>query len=171
MRQLEKLFELSDSVAETADRCVRVAVVLLLAVISIFMITRVLLRYVLLMSIIWIAEATGFLLAYVAFWGASICLRADRHIKVDFLVRKMSERGQLIMSILAMGLVVYLSIFLITGGWDYATRVAGRLTLSGVFQETHARLSVATGGVFLLIQSANNLLQQLRKLILTFLPA
>lgn len=111
------------------NRCLRLAdtiLAVLLGVIVIVMFAQVFFRYALNNSLSWSEEIVRFLFIWLTFFGAALNIRDQWHIRVDFFVNRLPERGSRWVFLAGSVLVLVFLLFLVGGGfvWVYYTEGA-----------------------------------------------
>ena len=138
------------------DRIVQIAVVAVFVVLFALLNLQVGMRYVIRVPLIWLEELAGFLLAYLALWGSSSCIRSDKHVVVTILPDRItSARVRHWLSIAVHACLAFYLYYLTVYGYQFAALGAGEVTPSGSFDFFVPRLSLFTGGILMLIQTAN----------------
>ncbi|MFC2013977.1 TRAP transporter small permease [Chloroflexota bacterium] len=85
------------------DRAVDILIVfscLLLTFMTLAISANVFLRYFLNKPQVWAFEISGFILLYLVFLGAGWLLKSEGHVKVDFVVARLSTRSQNLIAII-----------------------------------------------------------------------
>lgn len=110
----------------------RWALILLVAAMSVLVISNVISRYVFLHSFTWVEEASRYLMIWTAFLGAGLALRVGGHIAVDSLPAALPPKGArvlrtVITAILGVTLVAltWLGVEYAEFGWEQETPVLG----------------------------------------------
>jgi len=85
-------------------------------------------RYVLNYSLFWSEELARFLLVWLTFLGATVAYFHGAHASVDFLVRRLSARGQKAATVCVHLGALAFSLIMLAYGWQFAAFV--RLQIS-----------------------------------------
>lgn len=112
----------------------------------------------------WSVEFAQFLFVWVIFLGANRCLREDRHIGVDFFVKKLNPKAnavlEIVISILIMAFLVFLINFGIQLSIENSVRLISNLPLSYSF----ITMAVPIGSILMLITLIFKVAQKLKGL-------
>lgn len=73
---------------------------------AVVMVLQIFFRKVLNNSLSWSDEVGGYLLVWIAFFGAVTALYEGRHLNIDYFTSKMSGRGQLLIKLAADVLII-----------------------------------------------------------------
>ncbi len=160
--QLNKFDYLFDMI----DRIVQIAIVFAFIVLFGMLNIQVAMRYVFRIPLIWIEELAGFLLAFLTLWGSSSCIRTDSHIRVSFIVKYIkSMRWRCAFAIGVHLLILIYLYYLTVYGYQFALIGKGEITPSGTFDFFLPRLSLATGGVLMIIQTVGIIIREFSRMI------
>ena len=85
-------------------------------------------RYVLHTSIPWAFEASLALLSYLTFIGGYVALRTRAHMRVDFIIRRLSPMGRIVVFVLNQACIGLIGYVLAVWGWQQAFAFPGQLT-------------------------------------------
>ena len=80
---------------------------------TLIMIYQIILRYVFSSSSLWSEELTRYMFAWLVMLAASVAVRRNTHLKIDFLVDAMPLRIRLIMEIVSYTLVLGFLLYLL----------------------------------------------------------
>ena len=149
-----------DRVCGWLNQLVTTAVGALLATIFTLLMVQVVMRYVVRFPLAWIEELTAFLAAYLALWGASVCLRNGSHVIVDTFYRMYPEVLRRIVTIFIYIVAIYFAYALYIGGMRLAELGAAEVSSSGYFNMYWPRLAVVSGAALIAVQAANLLFQE-----------
>lgn len=142
------------------NQLVTVAVGALLATIFTLLMVQVVMRYIVRFPLSWIEELTAFLAAYLALWGASVCLRNGSHVIVDTFYRMYPEMLRRIVTIFIYIVAIYFAYALYIGGMRLADLGANEVSSSGYFNMYWPRLAIVSGAVLIAVQAANLVFQE-----------
>ena len=110
----------------------------------------------------WSVEFAQFLFVWVIFLGANRCLREDRHIGVDFFVKKLTPKVnailEIVINVLIMAFLVFLIIFGIQLSIENSVRVISNLPLSYSF----ITMAVPIGSILMFITLMFKLTEKLK---------
>jgi TRAP-type transport system small permease protein len=103
----------------TLDRALmrinRLAIVGMLAAMAIMVFANVVLRYTTGHSILWVEEASRYLMIWLTFIGAAPVLRYGAHIGIDTLQERFPRRAPVIRAAIAMLLLVFFLVMTVLG--------------------------------------------------------
>lgn len=111
MKRLEKL----EAVFEACDRYVSILLGILLAFMSIFIFTNVVLRYVFNSGLDWAEELTRFLFVWATFLGAVLALKDNNHLGFTSVVQKMPQSIKKLMFLASSIMILYVLLDLFMG--------------------------------------------------------
>lgn len=161
MTKITAMLSNIDRVTGSIDKVVQVTIVLVFVVLFALLNIQVAMRYVIRVPLIWLEELAGFLLAYLTMWGASSCIRTDRHIRVNWLLdRTRGARMRHLLSVLIHTILLFYLYYLVVYGYQFAALGVGEITPSGSFDFFLPRMALTSGGVLMMIQSANILIRE-----------
>jgi len=123
-----------------------------LAFITLLVNTDVFSRLLFHKSITWTTEISEALILYMTFLGAEKVLREDKHVKVDLLTNRVSDKAKRILSVISSCIGLMVSLFFVVFGiittWSYYKR--------GIYNPSATELPLAPviavipfGGIFL----------------------
>lgn len=95
----------------------------LLAVMTIITFGQVVARYIFNYSFVWALELVTFLFAWLIFIGMAYGVRVGSHIGVDAVVKLLGPRTGRVITIIATVLCIVYSGLVLTGSWNYITRI------------------------------------------------
>jgi C4-dicarboxylate transporter DctQ subunit len=98
-------------------------IALLLAVMTIITFGQVVARYIFNYSFVWALELVTFLFAWLIFIGMAYGVRVGSHIGVDAAVKLLGPRTGRAVTLLAIVLCIVYSGLILTGSWNYITRI------------------------------------------------
>jgi TRAP-type C4-dicarboxylate transport system permease small subunit len=157
---LESLVQAADRVTGAIDAVVKVCLTGMMAAIFVLVFTQVVLRYVIVFPLSWIEEVAAYLMAYLALWGSSSCLRTDSHLKVDVIQQAMPTvlRRLIVMAIHL--LMLYYAYAITVSGYRFALLGVREMSESGTFALFWPRLALVTGGTLIAIQTLNLMVRE-----------
>ncbi|MFZ3102846.1 MAG: TRAP transporter small permease [Desulfitobacteriaceae bacterium] len=81
-------------------------------------------------SMIWVEELSGYGAVWATYLGIGFALREERHVRVDMLTRKLSQRGQELMRFLGDLICVVFSVLITWKGFYliWSSYISGRHT-------------------------------------------
>ncbi len=159
LEELDRLFDI-------IDKIVQVCIVVVFFILFMLLNTQVAIRYVLHIPLIWVEELAGFLLALLTMWGSSSCIRTDGHIRVSFIKKYIpSLRWRSIFSLAIHMIMLFYLYYLVVYGYQFALMGKGEMTPSNTFDYFIPRLSLATGGILMIIQTIGVMLKEVSQLI------
>ncbi len=159
VEELDRLFDI-------IDKIVQVCIVAVFFILFMLLNTQVAIRYVLHIPLIWVEELAGFLLSLLTMWGSSSCIRTDGHIRVTFIMKYIpSLRWRNVFSLAVHMIMLFYLYYLVMYGYQFALMGKGEMTPSNTFDFFIPRLSLATGGILMIIQTIGVMLQEVVQLI------
>lgn len=139
---------------------------LALAALLIMGLAELVMRSVFNTSLDFSVEYTGYLVALIFFWGSGWTLADGGHIRLDFVLVRLSPKASRKLDLLATTLALIAAIFLAYASLDWAMGTLERGTRSFFPSATPLALPqfvFATGAVFLVLGALQRLLQLLSK--------
>jgi len=109
----------------------RIALVAMLAAMGVLVFANVALRYLTGYSILWVEEASRYLMIWLTFVGAGLVLRYGAHIGIDTLQERFPRHAAAIRAVLAGTLLVFFAAMIVLGvryamlAWSQTTPVLG----------------------------------------------
>lgn len=148
-----KLYNVVDMICGAIDWIVRVILVLLLLLIILLVTGQVILRFIGGLPFFWVGELSGYAFAYIAFLGASVCLRSDEHIRVPLLLDKvpLALRRMLVIGIYLIAIIYGYHVGWF--GYRFAMMGAYELSPTSSFILFWPRLALVIGGFLLALQA------------------
>jgi TRAP-type C4-dicarboxylate transport system permease small subunit len=150
-------------ISRISEISVRYTLVGMVALMTVLIIIQVFLRYLFLFSLSWSEEIARYLMIWVSFLGASLALKYGMHVGVEFFVDRASERRKKNISMVAKCSMLLFLIFFTIGGFQVAWAVRDQDSPALVFSMLYAYLSAPVGGVFMIIQLLNSMVDDGRK--------
>jgi len=99
----------------------------------------------------WSVEFAQFLFVWVIFLGANRCLREDRHIGVDFFVKKLKPKTKAVLEIIINVLIMAFLVFLINFGIQLSIENSVRLISNLPLSYSFITMAVPIGSILMLI--------------------
>jgi TRAP-type C4-dicarboxylate transport system permease small subunit len=156
---LKVLKQLSEKVSQLAEKVVQVALVGMVAIMTVIIIIQVFMRYIFLYSLSWSEEVARYLMIWVCFLGASLALKYGFHIGVEFVVNRFPKKMRGWVNLIAkIGVLLFLIYFTI-GGFRVSWAVRDQDSPALLFSMAYAYLSAPVGGFFMIIQLLNLLIE------------
>lgn len=168
---LLRLFGAIERVSGAVDSVVKVIIATLMAVIFLLMITQVILRYLVHFPVSFVEEAGAYILAFLGLWGASTCVREDVHLRVDILPNLLPRVPRALLLMALNVLLLYFAYKLMAAGYDFAVFGANERSYSGTFLLYWPRMAIPTGAALIMLQTANEILRELKRLFGPVPPA
>lgn len=160
---LQKSFRtLSDFVNKVMEHLIGIALIILFVIIF----SEVMGRSYLGFTLPWMPEAVGFLLAFITFGGMSCWVHRRKLLAIRFLKTKLvaTERAALWFDIFTWVILGAYAFLLMTVGFEFAGRAIDHYTPSRMFSLYYARMILPFGGALIMMQSLNNLFQDILRL-------
>jgi TRAP-type C4-dicarboxylate transport system permease small subunit len=127
----------------------------MVGVMTAIIIIQVFMRYIFLYSLSWSEEVARYLMIWVSFLGASLALKHGFHIGVEFVINRISGKMRGWINLIAkVGILVFLIYFTI-GGFRVSWAVRDQDSPALLFSMAYAYLSAPMGGLFMIIQLLN----------------
>ncbi len=156
---MKTLRQISGKMSYMAERVVQVTLVGMVAIMTIIIIIQVFMRYLFLYSLSWSEEVARYLMIWVAFLGASLALKYGFHIGVEFVTTRIPEKARLHVNLVAKLSILVFLIFFTIGGFQVSWAVRDQDSPALLFSMGYAYLSAPMGGVFMIIQLLNSLME------------
>ncbi|PVA06808.1 TRAP transporter small permease [Thalassorhabdomicrobium marinisediminis] len=126
------------------DQFERIAIAVLLGLMTLTTFANVVLRYIFNSTLIWGLEVTLILFAWLVLFGMSYCVKVTAHLGVDALLNVLPSRARFTLTAIAgLACLIYAAL-LLKGAWDYwapyaaLNRTSGRWLPTG-FAETRSQ--------------------------------
>ncbi len=156
---MKSIEEISEKMSRIAERVVQVTLVGMVAVMTVIIINQVFMRYLFLYSLSWSEEVARYLMIWVSFLGASLALKYGFHIGVEFVINRIPEKMRGWVNLTAkLGTLLFLIYFTI-GGFRVSWAVRDQDSPALLFSMAYAYLSAPVGGLFMIIQLLNLLVE------------
>lgn len=156
---MKQVRQLSEKVSRLAERVVQIALVGMVAVMTVIIIVQVFMRYLFLHSLSWSEEVARYLMIWVCFLGASLALKYGFHIGVEFVVNRSPEKARGWINLVAkLGMLFFLIYFTI-GGFRVSWAVRDQDSPALLFSMAYAYLAAPVGGLFMIIQLMHLLIE------------
>lgn len=110
----------------------------------------------------WSVEFAQFLFVWVIFLGANRCLREDRHIGVDFFVKKFNPKVNAVLEIVINILIMAFLVFLINFGIQLSIENSVRLISNLPLSYSFITMAVPVGSILMLITLIFKVAQKLK---------
>ena len=136
--------------------------IVLFAGLNVSVFLQVITRYVTQNPLPWTEETSRFCFIWIVMWGASICVKRQRHFSVDLLPSTLSARTKWIILILVNLLVMCFAIILIVHGWKFFKIGLIRMSPTGYLRMAWAYGAIPTSGIFMVIYTLEAFVQLLR---------
>jgi TRAP-type C4-dicarboxylate transport system permease small subunit len=158
-----KLPRISAKISRISEKAVRIALVGIVAAMTVIIILQVFLRYLFLFSLSWSEEVARYLMIWASFLGASLAVKYGLHIGVEFLVNRIAAGPKRAVTLAAkMSMLFFLVLFTI-GGLQVAWALRDQDSPALLFSMFYAYLSAPVGGVFMVIQLLNSMIEDWAK--------
>lgn len=156
-----------DSVARKVNVVIEAAITAALVSILAVLIVTVISRYFFRIAAPWILEFVGYATAFIGAFGFSCLVHRRTLLAITFLREKLPLKAKKIFGILIWLLLIFYFRIIVEHGYAFAVSAAGRFSDSLVFRLDHVRMILPAGGLLIVFQAANNILQDLLGLTLT----
>lgn len=131
----------------------------MVAIMTVIIIIQVFMRYLFLFSLSWSEEVARYLMIWVSFLGASLALKYGFHIGVEFIMNRIPEKIREWVHLVAkIGILIFLIYFTI-GGFRISWAVRDQDSPALLFSMAYAYLAAPVGGLFMIIQLLNLLVE------------
>lgn len=158
------LRKIASDVSHISEKVVQYTLVVMVAIMTITIIIQVFLRYLFLYSLSWSEEVARYLMIWVAFLGASLALKKGFHIGVEFVVSRIPERIRQWVNLVAKFSILFFLVFFTIGGFRVSWAVRDQDSPALLFSMAYAYLSAPVGGLFMIIQTINSMIEDCTKL-------
>lgn len=128
-------------------------------------ILQVIFRYILNAALTWPEELTVFLMSWTIFVGASVATREVSHIQVEIFVNLLRGRTKVIINLFAKLVVVVFLFFFLVSSWHVAILSAEFKSDALRISMFWSRLSLPVGGMLMLVQLVNLIIQDCLQLM------
>jgi TRAP-type C4-dicarboxylate transport system permease small subunit len=156
---MKTIKQISTKVSRMAEKLVQVTLVVMVAVMTVIIILQVFMRYLFLYSLSWSEEVARYLMIWVAFLGASLALKYGFHIGVEFVITRIPDKARARVNLVAKLSILVFLIFFTIGGFQVSWAVRDQDSPALLFSMGYAYLSAPIGGVFMIIQLLNSLVE------------
>ena len=163
---MKKIIEFLEAINEKTGQLVSWVSVLMVVVISL----DVMIRYIFQFTFIWIVELEIFLFGFLFMLAAGYTFKHGKHVRVDVLYTKLSEKGQAVIDII--GGILFLipwCYIVIKGSWKYAYNSflmgEGSAQPGGLPALYVLKFSIVLGFAFLLLQVLASILKNINTLL------
>jgi len=154
-----KLPRISEKISNISEKAVRYALVGIVAVMTVIIIFQVFLRYLFLFSLSWSEEVARYLMIWASFLGASLAVKYGLHIGVEYLVNRFPPGPKRAVAFLAKASILLFLVFFTVGGLQVAWALRDQDSPALLFSMFYAYLSAPVGGVFMIIQIWNSIVE------------
>ena len=112
----------------------------------------------------WIDEVCRIMFVATIFFGAALCVKEKRHVKVDILNTILPPKASLVMEIVAEVLVVVISVFLVYSGYKLGMRNMTQLLPATSVPKGVVYMFIPVAAVFMVMNSLRNLIAEIQAL-------
>jgi TRAP-type transport system small permease protein len=158
-----KLPRISAKISRISEKAVRIALVGIVAAMTVIIILQVFLRYLFLFSLSWSEEVARYLMIWASFLGASLAVKYGLHIGVEFLVNRIAAGPKRAVTLAAKMSMLFFLVLFIIGGVQVAWALRDQDSPALLFSMFYAYLSAPVGGVFMMIQLLNSMVEDWAK--------
>jgi TRAP-type C4-dicarboxylate transport system permease small subunit len=156
---VKSIEQISTKVSRISEKVVQVTLVGMVAIMTVIIIIQVFMRYLFLFSLSWSEEVARYLMIWVSFLGASLALKYGFHIGVEFIMNRIPEKIRGWVHLVAkIGILIFLIYFTI-GGFQVSWAVRDQDSPALLFSMAYAYLAAPVGGLFMIIQLLNLLVE------------
>ena len=156
---MEALRRISAALSRISEKIVRHALVWMVAIMTIIIIVQVFLRYIFLYSLSWSEEVARYLMIWVSFLGASLALKYGFHIGIEFVTTRIPDKKRVWVNRVARLAILFFLVYFTIGGFRLSWAVRDQDSPALLFSMFYAYVSAPVGGLFMIIQSLNSLLE------------
>jgi C4-dicarboxylate transporter DctM subunit len=110
---------------KAADAALEWCCVALLTATVVLTVVQIIYRYVLNDALSWSEELARWLFVWAVFLGMAVIAGQRRHMRIDFLAGRLSERGRRGFDYFAQIVVASACVAMVVHGWDFSQRVTG----------------------------------------------
>lgn len=142
------------------DQFVQVCLIITLSSMYLLIMTQIGLRYLIFMPIVWVEEVAEYSLPLLALWGTATCFRQGAHLRVGVLVDILPSILRRFVALLVYALVFYFAWKVTMSGLALAELGRAETVTSGTFSLYWPRMAIVVGGVLIMIQVGNLVLQE-----------
>lgn len=153
-----------DNVARKINAVIEASITMALVGILSVLIVTVMSRYFFRIAAPWILEFVGYATAFIGAFGFSCLVRRRTLLAITFLREKLPLKAKKIFGIVIWGLLIFYFRIIVEHGFAFAISAAGRFSDSLVFPLEYVRMILPVGGLLIVFQAANNILQDLLEL-------
>jgi TRAP-type C4-dicarboxylate transport system permease small subunit len=154
-----KLPRISAKISRISEKAVRIALVGVVAAMTVIIILQVFLRYLFLFSLSWSEEVARYLMIWASFLGASLAVKYGLHIGVEFLVNRIAAGPKRAVTFAAKLSMLFFLVLFTIGGIQVAWALRDQDSPALLFSMFYAYLSAPVGGVFMMIQLLNSMVE------------
>lgn len=158
-----KLPRISAKISRISEKAVRIALVGVVAAMTVIIILQVFLRYLFLFSLSWSEEVARYLMIWASFLGASLAVKYGLHIGVEFLVNRIAAGPKRAVTLAAKLSMLFFLVLFTIGGVQVAWALRDQDSPALLFSMFYAYLSAPVGGVFMMIQLLNSMVEDWAK--------
>jgi TRAP-type C4-dicarboxylate transport system permease small subunit len=158
-----KLPRISSQVSLISERAVRYALAGIVAVMTVIIIAQVFLRYLFLYSLSWSEEVARYLMIWASFLGASLAVKYGLHIGVEYVINLFPQGPKRAIALVAKTSVLFFLVLFTIGGLQVAWALRDQDSPALLFSMFYAYLSAPVGGVFMMIQLWNSIVEDWAK--------
>lgn len=158
-----KLPRISAKISRISEKAVRIALVGIVAAMTVIIILQVFLRYLFLFSLSWSEEVARYLMIWASFLGASLAVKYGLHIGVEFLINRFAAGPKRAVTLAAKMSMLFFLVLFIIGGVQVAWALRDQDSPALLFSMFYAYLSAPVGGVFMMIQLLNSMVEDWAK--------
>jgi TRAP-type C4-dicarboxylate transport system permease small subunit len=156
---MHTLRQISGEISRISEKLVRGVLVGMVAAMTTLIIVQVFLRYIFLYSLSWSEEVARYLMIWVSFLGASLAVKYGYHIGIEFVVNRIPERSRTWVALIAKASMFVFLIYFTIGGFRVSWSVRDQDSPALLFSMFYAYVSAPVGGVFMMIQLANSMIE------------
>lgn len=161
LRAIKVVFDLYDLLSSWLNRLLGWVLTLSIGLMFVVIMGQVMLRYVFGIPLFWVPELAGYLLAFVALCGSSVCVRERMHVKVTVLYALFPTWLRHLVILFAYSVVAYYAWAIMYFGMMFAELGRFEYSPSQVFNLYWIRLSLVIGGALIMIQCINVILREI----------
>jgi TRAP-type C4-dicarboxylate transport system permease small subunit len=115
-------------------------------------------------SFSWTEELSRYFMIWIGLMGGSLALKKGEHASVRFLVEKMNQTHQLIVSVVGLATILGFMIILMTTGFQVAGRAAAIRSTALEIPMKWPKLAIPCGAALIALETVNLIVETLQKL-------
>lgn len=143
-------------------------IIVLMTIMAVIIIAQVFMRYVMHSPIRWSEELARYLMVWVAFFGASLGIKAGTHIGLEIFLKPFSPKAQQIISFITKLLLILFLIVILKEGIVLCSALSFQRSPAMRISMFWPYFSVPTGALLMIIQLISLLPDHLESLLFSY---